>query len=141
MWDRFLEVHLSSSRGRFAKSFKIPRVLLLFFISIIGLLFIFLLISAILFFSQKSPEVSNMQSNNNYKSINQYFKNKNASIIKNELIKPTKIYVKEINKLNKKKLINGCANITGGGLVNNIIRVVPNNLCLNINLSKIKLNF
>ena len=58
--------------------------------------------------------------------------------IKNELIKPTKIYVKEINKLNKKKLINGCANITGGGLVNNLIRVVPNNLCLNINLSKIK---
>ena len=60
--------------------------------------------------------------------------------IKNELIKPTKIYVKEINKLNKKKLINGCANITGGGLVNNIIRVVPNNLCLNINLSKIKVS-
>ena len=58
--------------------------------------------------------------------------------IKNELIKPTKIYVKEINKLNDKKLINGCANITGGGLLNNLIRVVPNNLCLNINLSKIK---
>ena len=32
------------------------------------------------------------------------------------LIKPTKIYVKEINKINEKKLINGCANITGGGL-------------------------
>ena len=61
-----------------------------------------------------------------------------SSHIKNDLIKPTKIYVKEINKLNKKKLINGCANITGGGLVNNLIRVVPNNLCLNINLSKIK---
>ena len=60
--------------------------------------------------------------------------------IKNELIKPTKIYVKEINKLNKKKLINGCANITGGGLLNNIIRVVPNNLCLNIDLSKIKVS-
>ena len=58
--------------------------------------------------------------------------------IKNELIKPTKIYVKEINKLNKKELINGCANITGGGLINNLIRVMPNNLCLNINLSKIK---
>ena len=33
--------------------------------------------------------------------------------IKKELIKPTKIYVKELNKINKKKLINGCANITG----------------------------
>ncbi len=58
--------------------------------------------------------------------------------IKKELIKPTKIYVKELNKLNNKKLINGCANITGGGLIENIIRVIPHNLCLNINLSKIK---
>ena len=58
--------------------------------------------------------------------------------IKNELIKPTKIYVKEINKLNKRKLINGSANITGGGIINNLVRVVPNNLCLNINLAKIK---
>ena len=58
--------------------------------------------------------------------------------IKKELIKPTKIYVKELNKINKKKLINGCANITGGGLLNNLIRVVPENLCLNIDLSKIK---
>ena len=58
--------------------------------------------------------------------------------IKKELIKPTKIYVKELNKINKKKLINGCANITGGGLLDNIIRVVPENLCLNIDLSKIK---
>ena len=58
--------------------------------------------------------------------------------IKKELLKPTKIYVKEINKIVKKKLINGCANITGGGLLNNLIRVIPDHLCLNINLSKIK---
>ncbi len=60
--------------------------------------------------------------------------------IKKELLKPTKIYVKELNKINEKKLINGCANITGGGLINNLIRVIPNNLSLNINLSKIKIN-
>ena len=59
--------------------------------------------------------------------------------LKKELIKPTKIYVKEVNELNKKKLINGCANITGGGLVNNLARVVPKELCLNIELSKIKI--
>jgi len=59
-------------------------------------------------------------------------------LIKKELIKPTKIYVKELNKINKKKLINGCANITGGGLLDNLNRVVPNNLSLNIDLSKIK---
>ena len=41
--------------------------------------------------------------------------------LKSELIKPTKIYVKEVVKLCKKKLINGCANITGGGLFDNLI--------------------
>ena len=59
-------------------------------------------------------------------------------VIKKELIKPTKIYVKELNKINDKKLISGCANITGGGLLNNLIRIIPDKLCLNINLSKIK---
>ena len=39
-------------------------------------------------------------------------------------------------KINNKKLINGCANITGGGLIDNLNRVIPNKLCLNINLSK-----
>jgi len=59
--------------------------------------------------------------------------------LKKELMKPTKIYVKEINNLNKKKLINGCANITGGGLINNLIRVIPNNLSINIDLNKIRI--
>ena len=31
-----------------------------------------------------------------------------------------------------------CANITGGGIEDNIKRVIPNNLCANINLDKIK---
>ena len=60
--------------------------------------------------------------------------------IKNELLKPTKIYVEEIINLNKKQLINGCANITGGGIINNLTRVIPKNLCLNVNLDKIKTN-
>ena len=47
--------------------------------------------------------------------------------------------MKEINKLNDKKLINGCANITGGGLIENLTRVIPNKFCLNIDLSKIKI--
>jgi len=67
---------------------------------------------------------------NNKKSLSPF--------LKKELIKPTKIYTKEINKLIRRKLINGCANITGGGLVDNLKRVIPKNLCLNINLSKIK---
>ena len=79
---------------------------------------------------------------NGFSLVRQILKKKTNSFlspyIKKELIKPTKIYVKELNKINKKKLINGCANITGGGLLDNLIRVVPENLCLNIDLSKIK---
>ena len=69
-------------------------------------------------------------------------KKKSISLkIKKELIRPTKIYVNEINKLNDRKLINGCANITGGGLLENVIRVIPKNLSLKIDLSKIKTSF
>ena len=58
--------------------------------------------------------------------------------LKTELLKPTKIYVKEILKLIDNNLINGCANITGGGLADNIKRVIPDNLVAEINLNKIK---
>ena len=58
--------------------------------------------------------------------------------LKKELLKPTKIYVKEILNLVKRNLLNGCANITGGGLADNISRIVPNKLCAEIDLNKIK---
>ena len=35
-------------------------------------------------------------------------------------------------------MINGCANITGGGISDNIKRIIPNGLTANINLSKIR---
>ena len=73
------------------------------------------------------------------KKIKLNLKNSSSINIKREIIKPTKIYVKEINNLNKRNLINGCANITGGGILNNLKRIVPNNLCININLNKIKI--
>ncbi|MDA7552133.1 phosphoribosylformylglycinamidine cyclo-ligase [Candidatus Pelagibacter sp.] len=63
---------------------------------------------------------------------------KNNIFLKKELIKPTKIYVKEILNLIKNKLINGCANITGGGICDNIKRVIPNGLTAKIELDKIK---
>ena len=63
---------------------------------------------------------------------------KKNHFLKRELIKPTKIYVKEMLNLFNKKLINGCANITGGGLEDNIKRIIPENLCAEISLNKIK---
>jgi len=63
---------------------------------------------------------------------------KNNRFLKSELLKTTKIYVKEILNLIKFNLINSCANITGGGLEENIKRVMPKGLCANIFLNEIK---
>ena len=63
---------------------------------------------------------------------------KNNIFLKKELLRPTKIYVKEILKLVDNKLLNGCSNITGGGLADNIKRVIPDGLVANIDLNKIK---
>ena len=62
---------------------------------------------------------------------------KKNKFLKKELLKPTKIYVKEVLKLIDKNLINGCANITGGGLADNIKRIIPENFVAEINLNKI----
>ena len=64
---------------------------------------------------------------------------KKTKFLKKELLRPTKIYVKEILSLIKNDLLNGCANITGGGLVDNIKRIIPDGLTANINLNKIKI--
>ena len=80
---------------------------------------------------------------NGYSLVRYLLKQKKINIKKNkflksELLKPTKIYVKEIMNLINNKLINGCANITGGGLSDNIKRIIPDKLSANINLSQIK---
>ena len=80
---------------------------------------------------------------NGYSLIRHLIKKKKINIKKNkflkrELIKPTKIYVKEILTLKNKNLLNGCANITGGGLQDNLQRVIPEKLCAKINLNKLK---
>ena len=63
---------------------------------------------------------------------------KNNRFLKKELLRPTKIYVKEVLNLINKNLINGCANITGGGLVDNIKRVIPSGMVADIDLNKVK---
>ena len=80
---------------------------------------------------------------NGYSLVRHIIKQKKINIKKNkflksELLKPTKIYVKEIMKLINNNLINGCANITGGGLPDNIKRIIPDKLSANINLNEIK---
>ena len=80
---------------------------------------------------------------NGYSLVRHLIKKKDIKItksnfLKTELIKPTKIYVKEVLSLINKNLLNGCANITGGGLADNIKRIVPDNLCAEIDLNNIK---
>jgi phosphoribosylaminoimidazole synthetase len=63
---------------------------------------------------------------------------KKNKFLKSELLKPTKIYVDEVLKLVDQNLINGCANITGGGLSDNIKRIIPDKMVANIDLNRIK---
>ena len=76
---------------------------------------------------------------NGYSLIRTILKNKKiSSKIKADLLTPTKIYTKEVLNLTKKNLISCAAHITGGGLIDNIKRSIPDELCLNVDLSKIK---
>ena len=76
---------------------------------------------------------------NGFSLVRSILKNNQISNnLKNQILKPTKIYSKEILKLTKRNLINAAAHITGCGLIENLLRSVPNNLTLNINLAKIK---
>ena len=80
---------------------------------------------------------------NGYSLVRNLLKKKKINIKKNkflkdELIRPTKIYVKEVLNLIDNNLLNGCANITGGGLADNIKRVIPDKLVADIDLNKIK---
>ena len=82
---------------------------------------------------------SNGIHSNGYSLVRSILKKENIdNKLKKELLKPTKIYVNEILSLTKKNLINSAAHITGGGLVENLLRSVPYQLSLNIDLSKIK---
>lgn len=58
----------------------------------------------------------------------------NETQLSDELLKPTKIYVKAMLPLIKQGLLNGAAHITGGGFVENIPRMLPKELCAEIQL-------
>ena len=50
---------------------------------------------------------------------------------------PSCIYYNEVLKLVQKKLIKSCANITGGGVLSNLLRAIPKDLCVDIDFGKI----
>ena len=50
MKNRFLEIHLNSSRGRIARSFKISKITIITFITILSALLLFMLTSTTIFF-------------------------------------------------------------------------------------------
>ena len=65
-------------------------------------------------------------------------KNINNKNILKKLLEPTKIYTNEVLKLHSKNLLNGCCNITGGGITENLPRVLPKGKGAKIDLDKIK---
>ncbi len=76
---------------------------------------------------------------NGFSLVRTIIKNKKISNnLKKQLLVPTKIYSKEILKLNEKNLLNASAHITGGGLIENLLRSIPKNLSIKIDLGKIK---
>lgn len=80
---------------------------------------------------------------NGYSLIRKIIESKNISLddlidgvpLAQVLLKPTKIYVKSLLKLLKTVPVHALAHITGGGLTENIPRVLPNNLKASINLN------
>ncbi len=56
-----------------------------------------------------------------------------------QIMKPHTPYYKAIKDLFGKNIIHGMAHITGGGIEGNLCRVIPNDLCAEIDLSKINI--
>ena len=84
---------------------------------------------------------------NGFSLINKLIQNKSLLLRKNydstnlskALIKPTKIYVDAFHILKNKVIIHGAAHITGGGLTENLPRVIPKGLSANIKLDSWKI--
>ena len=55
------------------------------------------------------------------------------------LLVPTKLYYKDVFKLKDNIEISGIAHITGGGLIENVPRIIPEGLCARIDISKIQI--
>ncbi|KAI5854814.1 phosphoribosylglycinamide synthetase [Tricharina praecox] len=58
-----------------------------------------------------------------------------SSTVGDELLVPTRIYVKPVINLVKKNLVKGLSHITGGGLTDNIPRMLPESLAAEVDVS------
>jgi len=91
--------------------------------------------------------MSNGIHSNGYSLINKLLDNKTLSLRNNYfgvnlgrlLIKPTLLYVDALNKIKKTISIKGAANITGGGITENLPRVIPKKYTISINLDNWKM--
>ena len=70
-----------------------------------------------------------------FADLNEVYENKK---IWEHLLTPTKIYVKSIQNLMESVKINGMAHITGGGLIENVPRTIPDGFCANIDKKKVE---
>ncbi len=55
------------------------------------------------------------------------------------LLEPTRLYFQPIHKILKEVDVHGIAHITGGGLIENVPGIIPNDLCAEIQTSKIQI--
>lgn len=55
-----------------------------------------------------------------------------------QLLTPTKIYVKPVLKLLEQITVKGMAHITGGGLIENLPRIIPDGLCADIDTADVQ---
>lgn len=76
---------------------------------------------------------------NGFSLIRKLYRDKKISKeLFNSTLKPTKIYYDTALKINAKKLAKSMANITGGGIFNNLKRAIKDDLELSLDMSSIK---
>ncbi|RKZ79956.1 MAG: phosphoribosylformylglycinamidine cyclo-ligase [Candidatus Parabeggiatoa sp. nov. 1] len=88
------------------------------------------LIRKILELSKNGAGSNSPLSNNEKMSLNDVFEGRSLDQV---LLEPTRIYVKPLLQLMQQIPVHALAHITGGGLLENVPRVLPSGLCANIN--------